>query len=114
MAFGFFWSIVFEDGEDCSREGCCSGWYSLPIFDLYHEEEPKDDLNEEYQDGNCGAESFDIQPMMTTQGDEIAYFKVVENYEEQATHVPNDDQSLIERFKCLSLDDDDDDTFFLF
>ena len=63
------------------KRGCCSGWYCLPIFDLYHEEEPKDDLNEEYQDGNCGAESFDIQPMMTTQGDEIAYFKVVENYE---------------------------------
>ena len=35
----------------------------------------------------------------------------MENYEEQATHVPNDDQSLIERFKCLSLDDNDD-TFF--
>ena len=49
--------------------------------------------------------------MMTNQVDEIAYFKVVENYEEQATHVPNDDQSLIERFKCLSLDDNDD-TFF--
>ena len=68
-------------------------------------------MNEEYQDGNCGVESFDIQPMMTNQVDEIAYFKVVENYEEQATHVPNDDQSLIERFKCLWLDDNDD-TFF--
>ena len=56
-------------------------WSSSPIYDEYQEEvqettydeEPKDDLNEEYQDGDCGVESFDIQPTMTAQEDEKAY-----------------------------------------
>ena len=97
-------------------------WSFSPIYDEYQEEvqektydeEPKDDLNEEYQYGDCGVESFDIQPMMTTQEDEKAYFMVVVGKDEEpTTHVPNDDQSLIERFNGLSHDDDDDDTFFV-
>ena len=49
-------------------------WNFLQIFDEYHEEvqepvydeESEGNLNEEYQDGDCGAESFDIQPVMNT------------------------------------------------
>ena len=96
-------------------------WASSPIYDEYQEEvqettydeEPKDDLNEEYQDGDCGVESFDIQPTMTAQEDEKAYFMVVVGKDEEpTTYVPNDDRSLIKRFNGLSLDDDDD-TFFV-
>lgn len=58
-------------------------WSSSPIYDEYHkdvqettyDEKPEDDLNEECQDGDCGVESFDIQPTMTAQKDEKACFK---------------------------------------
>ena len=105
-----FFPKVFGDGEDCFREETTMDWSSLPIYDEYHEkvqeptydEELEDDLNEEYHDGDCGVESFDIQPTMTAQEDEMTYSMVVVGKDEEpTTHLPNDDQSLIERFNGL-------------
>lgn len=70
-----FITKVFGDGWGCFREETTMDWSSSPIHDEYQEEvqettydeELEDDLNEEYQDSDCGVESFDIQPTMTAQ-----------------------------------------------
>jgi hypothetical protein len=39
MAYGFFFSNIFENGEKCSKEDNIIDWNSLPIYDEYLDED---------------------------------------------------------------------------
>jgi len=107
-------SNIFEDINECSREDAMVDWCSVPIFDEYHDEvqeptydeELEVDLNEDYQDGDCAVESFDIQLAMTTQEDELFYSMVVVGKDvELATYVLSEVQSLLKGFNGLTLEE---------
>ena len=59
-------SNIFENIKVGSREDAMVDWYFVPIFDEYrdegqeptYDEESEVDLNEDYQDGDCGVEGF--------------------------------------------------------
>ena len=97
-----------------SREDAMVDWYFVPIFDEYcdegqeptYDEESEVDLNEDYQDGDCGVEGFDIQLAMTTQEDEIFYSMVAVGKDvEPATYVSSEVQSLLKGFNGLILEE---------
>ena len=63
-------------------------------------------MNEDYQDGDCGAESFDIQPAMTTREVELFYSMVAVGKDvELATYAPSRVQSLLKGFDGLTLEE---------
>ena len=68
-----------------------------------YNEESKVDLNEDNQDGDFGAESFDIQPAMTTQENELFYSMAAMGKDvEPTTYVLSEVHSLLKGFNGLT------------